>query len=213
MTQPPEPPGPPAPDPHGAGAAEPAAPPLAGPPGWRRGPPPLPPRAQPRERVEFEDAPEVASVPDTYVPVLPGRRPVWWALIVGLVLLGLGLGGLLLVVPEAERTLEELERAHAQDAGEQDLGSTGRPRSRPWHDPFDLDDPPARFTVDGEPFDHAQVDELRFGSWFLAVGGLLLMLLLGTRRPGRIALCLTCDRDVLAVPRRGWRCERCGQRV
>jgi hypothetical protein len=143
------------------------------------------------------------------VPVLPSRRIRWWGLLLGLGLLALGLWLVLALVPEAE---EGFELVKAEQVPEKEGLPVG-PRVRRSRDLFDLDDDEPKYVVDGELVGESDIEALRLGGWTILVLGLAVTLLLGTHRPGRKRFCDVCGRDVIAIPRRGWRCERCNTRL
>ena len=191
-------------------------PPREAPPTPRRpGPPPLPPRV-PAERpasawgaFERDVAPGAAAGADTYVPVLPARRIRWWALLLGLACLALGLWLVLVLVPEQERAFEAAKADGSVEQEEDDVRGRAR-RFRSFLDP-DHDEP--KYWVDGEPMGRSDIEDLQVGAWFFLLSGLAVTTLLGTHRPGRRRFCDVCGRDVIAVPVRGWRCERCNTRI
>src|SRR5690349_14861765 len=173
-------------------------------------PPPLPPRVShpvgpvgpPTEDVGFR------ARADAYVPVLPPRRPRWWALLLGLALTALGLWLVIDVVPGTERRFEAAKTAAPVEKEPDPFGI----RSRRIRTFFDEEDE-TKYWVDGSPMGASDVEALRTGAWLVLVVGLAMTLLLGSRRPGRPRFCDVCGRDVIAVPRRGWRCERCNTKL
>lgn len=209
---PPHPPDAPAPPPPPAGRAAPRPPPLPG--GARRWEIDHDAAAAARAEPPLVEEPD-APVPAPYVPVLPGRRPRWWALLLGLSLVALGLWLAIGLAPEIDALLDRADADAARreaDEGEHDPLRVVRRTTRPWERRSLFSDDEGRYEIDGETFTREELEAVRFLGWFLVAAGAAMAVLLGSHRPGRIRFCTSCERDTLFLKRSGWRCERCRAR-
>jgi hypothetical protein len=121
----------------------------------------------------------------------------------------MGLWLVLALVPEMERGFQVAEATGRVERDEDPI----RIRTRRIRSLFDPDADEPKYMVDGDLMGRSDIEAAQLGAWFLLVTGLAISLLLGSRRPGRLRFCDVCGRDVVAVPVRGWRCERCNTKI